>query len=269
VTFILKLNSLFKIFYQFNGMKSAIITFCLFLITFYTAVCQSNAKITDVDFLVEGGNIVVKYCIREYQPEEIFFIRLTFVTGDNKTIEPKTLAGDVGPGIKGGDKLIVWDIGSDRLEITGSLKAVVTIVSSSFIKTEQPADFPSKPREKQLGGPGYAFLSLILPGTGGYFVEKSKARAIIFNILGAIVLTSVITQSIEYSKNPDNDQALTNRNQAAITYMAIMVSDVIWVTYKGFKNQKARTQGYGAYNRSGFTLNYTGNSLMAGYRFNF
>ena len=249
-------------------MKSLLISICFFTITSYMALCQSNAKITDVDFLVEGGNIVVKYCIRDYLPGEIFFIRLTFVTGDNKIIEPKTLAGDVGPGIPGGDKLIVWDIGKDRLEITGTLKAVVTIASSSFVKSDQ-SEFQSKPKEKQLGGPAYAGLSMILPGTGGYFVEKNKARAVIFNILGAVVLTAVITSSIELSNDPTNDQTETSRNQAVIAYVAIWVTDVIWVTYKGFKNQKARTQSNAAYNRSGFTLNYTGNKLMAGYRFNF
>jgi hypothetical protein len=252
-------------------MKRALISLYIFLLTSLTAPCQTNARITDVDFLVENGNIVVKYCIREYRPGEIFFIRLTFITGDNKTIVPGTLYGDVGMDVNGGDnKLIVWDIGKDQLEVTGTLKAVVTILSSTFNQTDQPVTYQSKPKEKKLGGPGYAFLSLILPGTGGYFVEKSKARAVIFNILGAIVLTSVITQSIELSKDPTNDQTERNRNQAAITYAAFMVTDVIWVAYKGFRNQKEnRTKGLSGYNRSGFTLNYANNKLMAGYRINF
>jgi hypothetical protein len=252
-------------------MKSFLISLFLFTLTSLTAVCQSNAKITDVDFLVEGGNIIVKYGISDYQPGELFFIRLTFVTGDNKTIVPSTLSGDNGPDINGGNnKLIVWDIGKDQIEITGTLKAVVTILSSTFTRNDQSKNYQSRPKEKQLGGPGYAALSLILPGTGGYFVEKSKARAVIFNILGAIVLTSVITQSIELSKDPTNDQAERNRNQAAITYAAIMVTDVIWVAYKGFRNQKEnRTKGYSGYNGSGFTLNYADHKFMAGYRINF
>jgi hypothetical protein len=249
-------------------MKSSIILFCLFTITSLTAVCQTNARITDVDFLVENGNIVVKYCIREYQPGEIFFIGIKFITGDNKTIVPASIYGDIGQGIKGGDnKLIVWDIGKDQLEVTGTLKAIITILSSSFIRTEQSDYSQNKSKEKQLGGPGYAGLSMILPGTGGYFVEKNKTRAIIFNILGAVVLTSVITQSIELSKDPTNDQTERNRNQAAITYAAIWVTDVAWVTYKGFKNRKEnRTKGYSGLNGSGLTLNYANNRLMAGYR---
>lgn len=250
-------------------MKSLLISIYFFTITSFAALCQSNAKITDVDFLVEGGNIVVKYCIRNYLPGEIFFIRLTFVTGDNKILEPKTLAGDVGPGIPGGDKLIVWDIGKDKLEITGTLKAVVTIVSSSFAGNDQPVEFQSKPKEKQLGGPAYAGLSMILPGTGGYFVEKNHTRAIVFNILGGVVLASVITQTIELGKDPTNDQAERNLNQAVITYAAIWLTDVIWVTAKGFKNLKARNRSNTSNNHGGFTLNYTGNNLMAGYRLNF
>jgi hypothetical protein len=252
-------------------MKSVLFSFFLFIITSFNAVCQSNAKITDVDFLVENGNIVVKYCIRENQPGEVFFIRLTFVTGDNKTIVPATLYGDAGPDISAGtNKLIVWDIGKDQLEIKGTIKAVVTIVSSSFNPTQKSSDYRSDPKEKKLGGPGYAGLSMILPGTGGYFVEKNKTRAVIFNILGAVTLTSVIVQSIELSNDPTNDQTERNRNQAAITYASIWVTDVIWVTYKGFRNQKEnRSKGYTGYNGSGFTLNYANNKLMAGYRFNF
>jgi hypothetical protein len=159
------------------------------------------------------------------------------------------------------------------------MKAVVRILSSSFTQAQPSGKIQSQPVKKPLGGPGYAFLSMLLPGTGGYFVEANKTRAIAFNIIGGAVLISVISASVQLNNlnkqydaassadKPSIQAEIDNAEewfkQAGTTYAIIWVTDVLWVTYKGGRNKAKQRAG------TGLILNYSNNRLLAGYRMTF
>jgi hypothetical protein len=261
-------------------MKRAFFLICTSIITFNSAFCQTNASITNVDFRIENNKIVVVYSITGYQPGELFSIGLSFVTGDFKSVFPSSVYGDIGPDIPGGvNKSIVWNIEQDKFVLTGSLKAVVTILSSTFAQAGQSAKTQTQPPKKPLGGPGYAFLSMLLPGTGGYFVEANKTRAIVFNVVGGAVLISVISAGIQVNNlnkqydaaSPADKPAIQSEidyaeqwfRDAGTAYALIWVTDVLWVAYKGGRNKYKQRTG------TGMTINYSNNRLLAGYRVTF
>jgi len=261
-------------------MKRALITLFISLLTISSAVSQTIAKITDVDFRIENNKIVVVYNITGYQPGEIFTIGLSFVPGDFKTVNPAFVYGDIGPNVIGGlNKSIVWNIEQENFTLTGTIKAVVKILSSSYISAQPADNAVIQTAKKPLGGPGYAFLSMILPGTGGYFVEENKTRAIVFNVVGGAVLISVIASVIEIgdlnkqydAASPAEKQGIQNEidnaeqwfRDASTAYAVIWLTDVLWVPYKGGRNKAKQRAG------SGLTINYSENRLLAGYRLSF
>jgi hypothetical protein len=264
-------------------MKSVLSIVIIFLLTYNTSVCQIYPLISEVDFRIENNQVVVNYSISNYQQGQSITIRLIFLTGDNKQIipSPANMLGDIGPGVPGGaNKSIVWNIGNDNIEYTGMLKAVVQIVQTSQPVADMAKEFPAAEKERGTGGPGYAGLSIIFPGLGGYFVEKNTSRAIGYNVIAAAVLTSIIVHKVkltdlkdQFSSAPpaqqtviqsDIDKTEETLQKALIAYGFLWVSDILWVGFKGVKNKKTKELNY---NR--FTLEYSNNTLLAGYRVRF
>lgn len=257
-------------------MKRAIITLFITLITFSAAVAQTFAKITDVDFRIENNKIVVTYSITNYNPGEIFITRLTFITGDNKAIVPVSVTGDIGPpGITGGPgKYIVWDVEKDKVEISGSLKAIVNFVTPDFGYPGPTNVSPENQKGKKLGGPSYAILSFFVPGLGGYFVDEKIGRSLVVTTLGLGTIGGMIYWGSEAQKfdNAGNDVEYDKATKAfqtlAVLYTGIIIYDVIYVLGKGSKNVKARSSSY-YYPASGAYLSYTNKGLKIGYRMTF
>jgi hypothetical protein len=267
-------------------MKYLLLTFCFLLLIPRVTVCQFDAKITGVDFTMENNRIVVTYSITNYLPRQVFNISLKFITEDNRTIIPKSVFGDIGPGIPGGvNKSIVWNFENELLEFQGTLKAVVSVVVPVAAVPDWSKVFPEKKKERGMGGPGYVGLSMIFPGLGGYFVEKNTSRAIAYNVLAASVMASIIVHNVklqdfedQYSAasstqkpliQPEIDKTEETLQKAYIAYGVIWISDIIWVTYRGFKNQKTRALGYKDYSENRIIINYWNNQFTAGYRLNF
>jgi hypothetical protein len=252
-------------------MRSSIIL-CLTIILFrQPCICQTKAKITDVDFHLEERYIVVNYNLVGTLPKEQMTIELRFITENNESIIPKTVTGDVGTKSFGdGMKTILWDIVADQISLSGNLKASVAITSSKIL----------------YGGPSNALLSVIIPGLGGYFVDKNKTRSVLTTIstVGLMVYgISQKTQANKYYKEynasiiPSDIQSLyTKANDAHHKYYTatriaagIWALDIIWVTFKGFRNRKESKSAYNAFTGDGLRLNYVNNGLQLGYSVSF
>jgi hypothetical protein len=94
-------------------MRSSIIFFLTIILFCQPCICQTKAKITDVDLNLEDRYIVVNYSIVGSLPKEQMTIELRFITENNESIIPKTVNGDVGTKLFGdGTKSIQWDIGA-------------------------------------------------------------------------------------------------------------------------------------------------------------
>lgn len=269
-------------------MKFKILAFTLLIFSSGSLTGQTSATITNVDFNLVNNSIVVNYTITSSIVNEFFEIGLHFVTESGQTIIPVSVRGDIGANISGGiNKTIYWDIDNDHIEISGVLKALVSIVSSSVINSEPYTGSPQITGEKPLGGPGYAFLSLVVPSLGGYFVEKNKTRVIITSITEATLgihllnLNNKINQyeidlynaSSQTERNEISDKLTTaedNYSRSLATFSLIWIADIVWVLIKGTQNvNQGKTKRGQKYYGDGLNLNYNGAQYCIGYQFYF
>ncbi len=205
----------------------------------------------------EGTKVLIHYDLVNASPVERFEIEVAFVDDEDFYYYPRTTTGDVGAGIRGGkNKRIVWDIFEDVDEL-GRVKAIVNISSI----TEEP------------GGPAYALLSVPVPGLGDVFVTNTKTAVIkpwyktilAYGLVGYGVYQK--TRSDKYyddylasTEREDFDNLYNKANSANRQFYvftglgaAVWVSDIIWVTVKGFSNNRAPDNSE-AFRRNRFTV---------------
>jgi hypothetical protein len=252
-------------------MRSLLLLAAAIVLSLQNIICQTSARINDVDFHLEGNYIVVNYSIEGSLPKEHLAIELRFITENNEIIVPKTISGDIGIShFEDGAKTIFWDIVADKISLSGNIKASVTIKSSKII----------------YGGPSNALLSAVVPGLGGYFVEKNKTRAIATTISTLGLLGYGISQkkvSDKYyddynaSEDPEEIENLYDKaNSAHHKYyvstgiaVGIWVFDIVWVTIKGIQNKKESDQYYYSLTGDGLRLDYVNNSIQLKYSVSF
>jgi hypothetical protein len=252
-------------------MRSSIILLLSIVLFSQTGNCQTKAKITDVDFHLEERYIVVNYNIAGSLPNEQLTIELKFLTENNEIIVPKSVYTDVGTKVFGdGNKAIQWDIVADNIILSGNIKASVTITSSKIL----------------FSGPGNAFLSILVPGLGGYYVDKNNARSILTTISTVGLMGFGIYEKLQANKYyadynasdiPFDIQSLyTKANNAQNKYFiatrvaaGIWALDIIYVTFKGFHNRKVAKSAYSSFSGDGLRLNYTNKGLQMGYSVTF
>jgi hypothetical protein len=252
-------------------MRSSIILILAIFIFGQHCFCQTKAKITDVDFQLEDRYIVVNYNLVGSLPKEQMTIEMTFVNENNEITTPKTVTGDVGTKVyEDGKKQILWDIVTDQSVLSGNLKAIVTITFSKILYS----------------GAGNAFLSVLIPGLGGYYVDKNKARSVLTTISTVGLLAYGISKKIQANKFYTDYKANTNlsemeslytkANGAQNTYFTatrvaagLWALDIIWVTFKGFHNKKDAKNAYNAFSNDGLKLYHVNNGLQLGYSVTF
>lgn len=248
----------------------SIIVLALFIFT-KPNFCQTKAKISDVDFHLEDKYIVVNYNLTGAGNKKQLTINLSFVTDKNETINPRLITGDIGTKIyTDGPKTVLWDIYGDQVEVSGSMKAVLTITSSN----------------NPPGGPSNAFLSLIIPGLGGYFVDKNKLRSVLTTVsatglMGYGIYEKVQAQKFyqDYNDSQNSSEIVSLYNTAnshnhkfytAATIAAgIWTIDIIYVIIKGAKNKNSVKPGYNSFRDKGLIINYAGSGLQIGYHVTF
>ncbi len=222
-------------------IQRIILTTILIIFSINSFSQTTLANIENVDYSVVGSKIIVTYDIINAGAEENFQIDLKFVDEQNRNVYPLSLSGDVGNTIyMGKEKRITWNVLKDRDELIGNYKAVVSIASvSKYVG----------------GGPGYAFLSVLFPGVGDYGVKKdprNKPFVLITLSTYGLMTYGLITRWLstynydKYHKAVDQkeiddyfDKAYKQNNQSGNALgigFAIWAADVLWVTYKGFRN---------------------------------
>ncbi len=272
-------------------MRIVILSLILFFLTCRISNGQKTlATITDVDFRLENNLIVINYSITGAFFNEVFEIGVHFVSESGQKIIPVSVRGDFGKNITAGSlKTIYWDIDNDRIEISGELKAVVTIVSSQIPVTDPFPGTAQVRGEKPLAGPGAMGLSILVPSLGGYYVEKKKTNAIITSVtlLTFLVSAASINDRInQFEDDWDDATTQTERNEidqkietaeqnyalALTGFTVVWVFDICRVAIKGAQNQKnglTKSKANRYKYSEGFNLNYTGNHLCVGYRITF
>jgi hypothetical protein len=247
------------------------VLFLLIIIYLQPGFCQTGARISDVDFHLKDNFIVINYNLAGTLPKEELTIELAFITENGDTLIPISVYGDIGTKVfSDGLKEIQWDILFDKVKLTGNLKATVKIASSSILYS----------------GPSNALLSVIVPGLGGYFVEKNKIRAAATTVTTIGLIAYGVSQKLKsdkyYSdynlskKSVEIQQLYTNANNAqhrfyisTCTAVGIWAMDILWVTYKGLRNKEEAENRYKTLKKDGLELNYSNNGLQLGYHITF
>jgi hypothetical protein len=238
------------------------------LIFLFSATSVYSQRIENVDFTVRNNIVIVQYDLVNSPSSKIYDIKLEIISNGNNII-PTSLSGDLKKVNPGTNKRIVWDVLADLTDLKGSLQIAIEITRTYSTKIA--------------GGPSNAFLSMIMPGVGTYFVNKeSRSQGYTKNwrwfsssglFLGSVgfAISNKIASDKFYTDyhnavtQPEMDAAYKSANDkylAAQIFLgiaaAVWIGDVIYVTVNGSRNKKNQLARRAAnYNRVRFYVSKT------------
>ncbi len=140
----------------------------LFLLLAGTAAVQAqkreirirNVRTSMIDKIIE-----ITYDITGPANGSTHVVDLAVVDNKGHVIYPDSVSGDVGAGVTAGEeKRIIWEIYKEFDVVHGDFTPRLTLDAGE--------------NKKQVRGPEYAALSLLLPGLGDYFVADVKEMKI-------------------------------------------------------------------------------------------
>jgi hypothetical protein len=251
-------------------MEKYVCTFSLLLLTLVNGYSQG---IENVSFVQSGNKIMVSYDLVSYTQHEVYDVRLKFVSDKGQEIIPFNVKGDLVKLNPGKNKKIEWDVLADGKEITTSIQAIVELTGRHSTKIK--------------GGPSNAFLSLLVPGLGDYYVDLDKEKQLFEPYYITVATYGMLllgySYKVESNKSYDEyhnatdqttmDRAYDAANQANHTFIictsigaTIWAADIAWVAYKGFKNRKEQRAGF-AYKK--YETQYYASYIPNGFQFNF
>ncbi|MCD4735597.1 MAG: hypothetical protein K8R53_06105 [Bacteroidales bacterium] len=221
---------------------------------------QTEAKIINIDFNLVGENIVITYDIVNYVPGEKFDITIEVITESEKKLDARSLTGDVGRNITGGNnKTVTWDFKNDNIKLTEGV--YVEIIAESLMVIEKP----KPPEKKSLGGA--FFKSLIFPGWGNSSISGGPYWLFGFAgygcVAGSVWCNMQSYQSLEdYKISSDIDERnqlfsdAESQDQLSTIFLAgaaaIWLTDITILLIKG---NKPRNLTY-KQNEAGPTIGY-------------
>ncbi|MFW5657322.1 MAG: hypothetical protein ACOC0C_06860 [Bacteroidota bacterium] len=215
-------------------------TILISLILLTSIVSVEAQRVENVRVTAEDGKVVVLYDLNKYSERYLYDVEIYFQS--TTKITPFALSGDVGEQVLGGnERKIVWDLYQDIDGLSGNLKAIINVTD--------------KERIKHLGGQSNAFLSVLVPVAGNYFVQKNKLRPIMTHILvfgGTAATLAYYGMSNdayhEYLHAREQDELnasfsdaqskLRTANIIGSATAAIWLYDILHVAVRGSKNNK-------------------------------
>ncbi|MFH0758348.1 MAG: hypothetical protein V2B15_13755 [Bacteroidota bacterium] len=116
----------------------------------------------NVDVSIGQNQAIIHFDIISKNTAAVHVVDLKFLDEDYNLVIPDLLTGDIGSGIPGGsNRTIIWDVTND-LQLFGSRVTPILFIngkSKQFSKT---------------GGIRNAWLSILMPGLGDYFVADHR-----------------------------------------------------------------------------------------------
>ncbi len=219
------------------------------------AAAQKNGQVENVDFFLEGDNLIITYDIEKAKTGETFNVSINVSTVKGTKINAFTLNGDVGPGVYGGKyKRITWDLAEDNVFIDDEIFVEVIAEAENYGKSAMQT---GQKTGKQVSVGGAMLRSLVFPGWGNSYAKGGGAYWLIgvaaYGAAGAAVYfnNEAYNQYEDYKNTLDKekrDQLYQDANdsydmQQNLMYAAgaIWVIDLIWTGIQaGNVNKKAR-----------------------------
>ena len=180
-----------------------------------------SIEITDVKY--NEGNLTVKYNILNSRSKDKIRVWINVFNSKNDTIFAKSWKGDVNKFISGGnDKLAVWNIKNDGIEILDSISVKVSASIQNGFYFDNPY-----------------VLSTIFPGWGDYQIKPRKPYWIYGAFAYSFIGSSIYLNSSS-SKNYNkylNAETITDKDnyynkakmQNTLSYAFLGTAGVIWL----------------------------------------
>jgi uncharacterized protein (TIGR02145 family) len=90
----------------------------IFLLFLFSSTIASAQEIENINFFLEGKNIVVTYDFVNCTTSDLYDISVVFVEQNQSRVTPFSLSGDIKK-VSCGSKRIVWNLLNDREELSG------------------------------------------------------------------------------------------------------------------------------------------------------
>jgi len=242
------------------------IILCILVSSSYLYSQNSRGLVKNIRTEMQDNHLEIRYDITKSPEGSLHQVDLVMVDNMGNIVQPDSIYGDVGGGVEAGrDKLIVWEVYKEYDVIYGDFVAKVVL---------DPSD-----NRKHTGGPEYALLSLLVPGTGDYFVSNWKEggikpyykTAFTVGTLGLSLAAYLNRATIPpimappgyylsadappgekllyidhyWEKSPASTDYWLFQHDAEILLgigIASWLIDVFWVTKKGIQNNRIRTE---------------------------
>lgn len=111
---------------QLAFYKFILIFIFIFGLSVKYAMGQSNAEIQNIDFYIDGENLIITYDITKAREGETFEVWIRIITDSGAEITPETTSGDIGRGILGlPNRKIFWNLKDDEVELDEEINVAV------------------------------------------------------------------------------------------------------------------------------------------------
>lgn len=206
--------------------------------------------------LIQQGNTLEIHFDLDAPQQELYTITPTIILRSGESIEPISMSGTNKDLSAGKSRIISWNVLNDLPVLQGEITAILYIRASGESKIDVNG------AKRISGGPSNAFLSMVLPGLGDFFVNdpgervKIKPTWIMAGYLSSVALAlyaydqskenydEYLKAAQQHEMNEYYDNAVEYRDNAnffAFVAGAIWLTDIVHVALKGAKNFKGRS----------------------------
>ena len=120
---------------------------------------QQDPRFSKPALILKDGYLLISYDILGSQPSEEYQIRIEATDSQGDIIEARSITGDIGPGVSGGDKkLIQWDVGADGVAMDRGV--YVQVIGEKTSVNNSVAEF------REISRMGAVVRSAAFPGWG-------------------------------------------------------------------------------------------------------
>ncbi len=180
-----------------------------------------SLEITDIKY--NNGNLKVKYNINNSKQKDKIRVWINVFNAKNDTIFARTWKGDANKFIDGGmNKLAIWDVKKDGIDITDSISIKVSASVQNGIYLDNPF-----------------ILSTVFPGWGDYQIKPKKP----YWIYGAFAYSFIGTSIYLHNSSANNYGSYlgattiedkdkyfsTAKNSNTLSYVFLGAAGAIWI----------------------------------------
>lgn len=228
---------------MFCFRNTLLLMLCLVILSFDLFPQTQPVQIKNIDFFFEPieNELIITYDLVNSSPLELYEVELNFIDGMNVVIRPKSVFGDIGKDIQGGEnKRIIWKIFDDVESLSETAHPLLHIISIN---------------DKAIDSDLAIIINQInLKGEQKYHFKMQRDGLLIGGIgcgIGAIVCNLKANQFIEDQNQAENledyewagDRAQTYYTISYVLYgvSAASIAYSLYQYIRGGKSKNAKT----------------------------